>query len=695
METTKRNTLGSAASVRRMFRASRRLRLLIAGIAMLAAVMLIVAAVEWGESRDELLLSLKSEAATLVETLNRSSETIAEASEQIEDLLMSRLSASARLAAHLEEHSPLNDLTLARMAKESGVELLSVADGEGRILSASSGGAGAVISPELQDNFKPVARGEYIWLALGVAEYPGLGQLLLVAHERRHGKGVIIAGIDAGTLLEFRKRTGIGRLIRDLGRNPNLAFVAIQDVDGIISASEGVEELTGIPDDHFLINALNSDTACTRILDMDRGKVLEVVRRLDIPDHQPALTRMGLSLENVRAIQQRAMRRILFIALGVLIAGGFMLGFLLTRQRFGVLQEEHRRVLTSTELVLENIAEAVVATDASGIVTVFNMEAERLFRRSADATIGQACRTVFPDDTLLLCKSLTDGPTDYAEREIGFDDGAYVVLAVSTSIIRSETNIPDTVISVARDLTDERRMREQLRRREQLSAMGSLASGIAHEIRNPLNAISVIAQRFRLEFSPREDADEFFALADTVRGEVRRVNSIVTQFLAFAKPSPVQPAPNDLGGSVRAALRIIDSQAREASVGVEFVESEKATVDIDEEKWTQALLNLFQNAIEAMDGGGKLHCRQKVERGRAVIEISDTGSGIAKENLPRIFNMYFSTKQTGTGLGLSLVHQIINEHGGTIDAHSDEGRGSTFVITIPLSPSQAGEGKTA
>ncbi len=675
---------GVFTRLRDTFRASKHTRRTFLGIVLLGVIMLGVAAIEWKESRDELLGALESEASTLVTTVNRAGETIAESSARLEELLLGRLTATGRLAAHLEEHGALTNARLAALARENDIGFLAVANVQGRLMASSSPDVAPAIADAALEGIAAVGRGEYTWVSLGSIALPPRSSMLLVAHERRGGQGVILAGIEDGVVLDFRRRTGIGRLLREAGRTQGIEYAAVQDRDGILSASEAVTELTEIATDTFLLAALTSGEPRTRLLDLPEGRVLEVAQRIDLPDNHQALTRIALSLSDVRAIQQRAMRRILFIALGVFVAGGFLIGFLLAQERYGLLREEHRRVTTSTDLVLDNIADAVVAIDSAGTVTVYNSAARRLFGHAEDKAPGAAYADLFPDDPLQLHSAMRSGSGHNFEDALTGSSGDAMFLAVSTSVIHAANGAPELAIAVARDLTEERRLREQLRRREQLSAMGSLASGIAHEIRNPLNAIGVIAQRFRHEFVPTEDAEEYRALADTVRGEVARVNGIITQFLEFARPAPLRTTPQDLAASTRRALRVIESQARAAGVVVECDELAQVRVDLDEEKWRQALINLFQNALDAMPAGGTLRCAVSRDGRDALLAISDTGVGISPDVIPRIFNIYFTTKSSGTGLGLTLVHQIVSEHGGSIDVRSIAHGGTTFTIRVPL-----------
>lgn len=225
---------------------------------------------------------------------------------------------------------------------------------------------------------------------------------------------------------------------------------------------------------------------------------------------------------------------------------------------------------------------------------------------------------------------------------------------------------------------------ETRQRKDRMTAMGELASGVAHEIRNPLNAIGMIVQRFEREFVPTEDTEEYRALARTVRSEVDRVNAIIYQFLNFARPPKLHREPVDLQTFLEETVAVVASkaEARGIVLGREF--DSTGILSLDREQMRQAVLNLLMNAIDATPAGGSITLRS-IAGGKDIvlIEVIDTGSGIRREIRERIFDPYFTTKEEGTGMGLSLTHQIVAEHGGSIEVESEGGEGSVFRIRIP------------
>ena len=220
-------------------------------------------------------------------------------------------------------------------------------------------------------------------------------------------------------------------------------------------------------------------------------------------------------------------------------------------------------------------------------------------------------------------------------------------------------------------------------RRERSFALGELASGVAHEIRNPLNAIGMVAQRLGREFTPTEGEDEYRQLTTTVRGEVGRINRIIEQFLRYARPAAPSPRATDLAALVRELAALV--RARFEAKGVELVVAtpERLEAAVDPDLLRQALHNLLDNALAACPAGARTEVRLEADRDVIRLSVRDNGPGIAQVDQPRIFNLYHTTKPEGTGLGLAIVDQVAGQHGGRARVESEPGQGATFTLELP------------
>ena len=227
------------------------------------------------------------------------------------------------------------------------------------------------------------------------------------------------------------------------------------------------------------------------------------------------------------------------------------------------------------------------------------------------------------------------------------------------------------------------RLEEESRRREKLTAMGELAAGVAHEIRSPLNAMSMASQRLAREFEPPEDAEDYAELIDTLRSQSTRVEQVVDQFLRFARPAKMAPAPGDLADLARDVVSRMTPAAEAQGVSLEVDAPERLDHDFDPTQFSQVMENLVRNALEAQPDGGGIRVRLTADTEQAILTVSDEGPGVPDEQLTRVFDLYYTTKPNGNGLGLPMVHQIVAEHGGATRVYNEPGRGASVEIALP------------
>ena len=237
------------------------------------------------------------------------------------------------------------------------------------------------------------------------------------------------------------------------------------------------------------------------------------------------------------------------------------------------------------------------------------------------------------------------------------------------------------------ELEKKSELEAKLQQAEKSAVVGRLGSAIAHEIRNPLNYINLTLDHLRSKFKPQEDekAAAFEKLTAQLKAEVARINQQISDFLNYSRPANADLRPIDARKVVEDSLRIVEAEAEEKHIKIGLVEQENVSQIMGDPEFLRSLFNnLFINAVQSMEStGGNLNVKISPDDGFVKFDISDSGSGISEENIPKIFEPYFSTKETGTGLGLAIVQKIVDVHHGTIDVKSSQGSGTSFTLKLP------------
>ena len=335
-----------------------------------------------------------------------------------------------------------------------------------------------------------------------------------------------------------------------------------------------------------------------------------------------------------------------------------------------------------TEKMVLSLPDGLVLFDAQGRISHINMIACRWLRHQQPPLGQHAAEALPPELAALVARLLSEASLPDSELEL-VSDNARIPLSVRGAPVETEDEGRIGSLLLLRDISERKLLEEEIRRREKLAAVASLAAGVAHEIRNPLSSIKGYATYFGQRFAEgSEDRDA----ARVMVGEVERLNRVITDLIELARPASLRPRPTDLNTLTDDVLRLIRQDAAARDVVIHLDATPLPQLDIDPDRIRQALLNLCLNALDAMPEGGELAVSLKPVKGFAVLETRDTGSGIAPAVLPHIFDPYFTTKSRGTGLGLATVHKIIEAHGGHILTTSAAGKGTSFQIFLPLPP---------
>ena len=235
-------------------------------------------------------------------------------------------------------------------------------------------------------------------------------------------------------------------------------------------------------------------------------------------------------------------------------------------------------------------------------------------------------------------------------------------------------------------LREERALEEKLREAEHLSGIAQLAKSIAHEIRNPLNFISLSIDHLKKKYMPQanEDKAQFETLIVSIKHEIQRLNKLVGDFLEYGKPMRLSLQVIDLGNLIGEVLELVRAKAEKDGIRITYRNGEIPVLSVDPELIKTCIFNIILNAFQAMPEGGDLTVITETSNGKALIIVEDTGEGVSKENMQKLFDPFFSTKRTGLGLGLAMTKRVVEEHGGKADFQSTEGKGSVMTISLPI-----------
>ncbi len=339
------------------------------------------------------------------------------------------------------------------------------------------------------------------------------------------------------------------------------------------------------------------------------------------------------------------------------------------------------------ENIVHSISSGVFTTDKGGRITSFNPAAQEATGYGFEQVQGRPWREVFAWHSRQQDEDVSDNMR--FEVECKRSDGNRLVLGMTLSPLQ-EQGEKTGLVGVFKDLTQIRDLEEEMRRKEWLASLGEMSAGMAHEIRNPLGALAGAMQMLRKDLEADETSQRLIEIA--VR-EATRLDAIITEFLQYARPPALNLAEYDLNEVLAETLDLVQHEARSrTNITIAATPCTGALpAQVDQNQMKQVFWNLAVNAFDAMPKGGQLTiatgCRKVDIAGRKaeVVEISfqDTGEGIPKKNLDKIFLPFFTTKKRGSGLGLAAVHRIVDLHGGWIKVESRDGQGTRFGVCLP------------
>jgi len=517
------------------------------------------------------------------------------------------------------------------------------------------------------------------------------------------------AGTRTGMMGMSRGGFQLQRLLTETSQLPDIAYLIVTDADGNVVAHSDLDRVGSTYGEGVDVAAVSrSKTLNWRVVKGADGlPAFEVYRRFepagppagmmrgpmmrrlpegfDFPPQPPRAIFVGLDMTSIEEARRSDVRHAIFMGAILLLAGFAGISLLLLAQSYRSARTHLTRIKAFSDHVVENMPIGLVATDSGQRIAAFNQVAEHVLNLSGDAVRGAPAEKALPQSLWRqLNASAAEQTVIEKEIECNLADGRQIPLEIGAGRLVDETGRYLGSILLFKDLSEIRTLRNEIIRSQRLAAVGRLAAGVAHEIRNPLSSIKGFATYFHERY--RENTGDA-QIASILIQEVDRLNRVVGQLLEFSRPVGIQPRPVRLAQWIGDSIKLIEGQARNQGVAIQTgIRNGEQTVRLDPDRLGQVLLNLFLNSLDAMENGGVLTVAadDSADGRRLEIRVTDSGCGIQPEDLSHVFEPYFTTKPTGTGLGLAIARNIVEAMGGDITAASRPGAGTTFTIRIPL-----------
>ncbi len=513
------------------------------------------------------------------------------------------------------------------------------------------------------------------------------------------------AGTRTGMSGNFMGSFHLQRLISETAMQPDIAYILVTDAEGTVVAHNHTEHVGEIYETGMDLKEIFTakDVQWRVVKSPDDIKIFEVYRRfapvsgmhrggmmrrwfnpecnIVNPRQENLIIFVGLEMSALEDARLADMKHSVVMGVVLLLIGFAGVVLLFMAQSYRSTKASLSRIKAFSDHLVENMPIGLMAVDKNMRIALSNNTAGSILSISPPDISGKGAEEILPLALWKLISGLEDhkGVIE-TEIECILNDGKIVPLEVSATELKDEKGDFLGYIILFKDLSEVRSLRREVARSQRLASIGSLAAGVAHEIRNPLSSI----KGFAVYFKERQEKEEDKQIAGIMIQEVDRLNRVVSQLVELSRPVSVSKKPVSLRTVIDNSLKLLERDATEKKIEIKtgFM-ADDLQIAIDGDRINQVLLNLYLNAIESMEKGGKLSVSLSEEEGGAIIKISDTGPGIGEKDLPHIFDPYFTTKTTGTGLGLAIVHNIIEAHDGKITVESRPGEGSTFTLFLP------------
>ncbi|MCH7878489.1 MAG: hypothetical protein IH914_04145 [candidate division Zixibacteria bacterium] len=491
--------------------------------------------------------------------------------------------------------------------------------------------------------------------------------------------------LDFPGLWEMENEIGIGRLIQRLGAARSVEYIFFQEPDGIVFSSKPIDSALAIEADPFLSAAFAADTISSRLHMFGETEALELVAPFSSALYPDGLFRLGLSLDSYNAGKDAFTRQMGLLAAILFLVAILTPLYFASRKERRALGRSLARAKSLSDTILDSMYSGVLAIRPDNSIELVNNRLREMFALS-DALAEAADWRETELQQLLPQDIFARGNSDEHSSEFEITlNGQKKSFLYSVAPIGARDENAGLAL-VIYDYTRQKELEEEAARKARLAELGDLAAGVAHEIRNPLNAISLAAQRLDAEYAPQDEGEksDFSFFTSQIKSETGRLNDIVTRLLGLTRVPKAAAKMSDVGAIIEEWARFMESEFERDQARVTLDVSQSSEARVDPDKLRQTLGNLYRNATEAVTGSSCLDVDIMLKRSNDLLQIvfTDNGPGITPDSAEKLFTPYYTTKESGAGLGLSISYRLINDMQGTLELDKSYSGGARFVISL-------------
>ncbi|MGB3480016.1 MAG: ATP-binding protein [bacterium] len=609
-------------------------------------------------SRREMMHLIKEEARSFLSVVASTQENAIFAEGKYEDEIIDKLIS----VCHYLEATGINKTTLSKIRQSFQLNSVTIFDINTKTMVFSSGNPLKISSSTL-------AAMEKIFY-----EYFDIGQKRHMHFVYKTQKNIFQIEISAEEVQRFREEFGINKIITQLSMNPTVEYLVLQDKKGIIFATPNIQTITKIEDDSVLISVYEQHIEMSRITEFEDENILELVRPFIVSGQNLGLFRIGISLDGFHR-HVRATERQLIVLFVILFGAGFVLFYFFAKY------QSYMDLRGLFDKTLGAVEDGILTVDSKGLVIGVNEAFSRLSSFDEKMILNHNYFMIFKNDPFDIQRALKQG-TKVIDEKCVFERN----IQYSTYPLLDTKRRISGAISVLRDITKLKAFEKEREETERLKFLGNLVANFAHEIKNPLNGLSIATQRLVKEFS--QENKEYIRLTTTIKKEIEALNKILNDFLSLVRPRIKEKKEFNLSLLIQDTIDLIRGQANKDKIELKCNIKKDVKIYGNMEDFKRAVLNILLNAVDALSGikGRKKLITIDLTKHDDFIQfkIIDNGKGMDTEEQERIFTPYFTMKKKGTGLGLFIAQKIINDHNAEIKVTSERDRGTTFNIYIKI-----------